>query len=66
VNEEGGGILVKRGDVDALAKSIATLAVDREKLADLIEKARRSANHLTREQVFRQRSDLVRLYLSDT
>lgn len=66
VNEEGGGVLVKRGDVDALAKSIATLAVDREKLADLIEKAGRSASHLTREQVFRQRSDLVRLYLGDT
>lgn len=63
VNEEGGGVLVDRGDVDRLAKSIEALAVDREKLAGLIERAGRSASHLTREQVFKQRSDLVRCYL---
>lgn len=63
VKEHGGGTLVPRGDVEALAKSVAALAADRTKLANLIEKAARSAMHLTREEVFKHRSDLVRRHL---
>jgi colanic acid/amylovoran biosynthesis glycosyltransferase len=64
VNEQGGGILVPRGDVEELAKLVAELAADRIKLADLIERASRSAMNLTRDEVFKQRSDLVRRYLN--
>lgn len=66
VSEKGAGVLVDRGDVDALARAVASIATDRERLAGLIEKAGRSAAHLTREKVFKQRSDLVRRYLGDT
>lgn len=64
VNEHGGGALVPRGDVEGLARSVAALAADRIKLANLIERAALSAMHLTREEVFKQRSDLVRYELT--
>lgn len=66
VNEEGAGVLVRRGDVDGLAKAITALATDRERLADLIDRAGRSARHLTKEQVFKHRSDLIRHHLGQT
>lgn len=65
VNEKGGGVLVHRGDVNELVKTVKDLAVDRKNLASLIEKAGQSASQLTREKIFKQRSDIVRKYLGD-
>ena len=66
VTEKGGGLLVDRGDVDGLAQLVVSLAQNREKLVELIERAAHSAIHLTRDKVFKHRSDLVRRYLQDT
>ncbi len=60
VEEEGGGHLVERGDTDALADTVSTLAADRLRLADLVDRAGRSARHLTRAQVFAHRSEIIK------
>lgn len=63
VAEQQGGRLVPRGDVAALTGVLAELAGDRAGLADLITRAGRSARHLTRNAVFRHRSDIIRQHL---
>lgn len=65
VEEKGAGDLVDRGDVEGLAKVVGTLAKDRERLKALVRTAAKSASHLTRDQAFKDRSDLVRRYLGD-
>ncbi len=64
VDEQGGGRLVGRGDVDALVDTVAGLAADRATLPDLIRAAGRSAAHLTRDRVFAQRAAQVRTHLA--
>jgi colanic acid/amylovoran biosynthesis glycosyltransferase len=59
VAEQGAGSLVKRGDVAALTDIVGELHADRAKLAALIEAASQSAHHLTRQQVFRERVEIM-------
>jgi glycosyltransferase involved in cell wall biosynthesis len=65
VNEKGAGDLVDRGDIEELAQRVNALAEDREQLAELVKRAADSASHLTRDRVFKDRSDLIRHYLDD-
>ncbi|MEM8664459.1 MAG: glycosyltransferase, partial [Pseudomonadota bacterium] len=60
VEEQAAGHLVARGDKAALTDTLTALAQDRQKLQGLIERAAQSALHLTREQVFRHRSEIVK------
>lgn len=66
VGEKGGGALVPRGAVDQLVEVLAGLDADRGRLADLIARAGGSAAHLTREHVFRHRSDVIRSQMPPT
>jgi glycosyltransferase involved in cell wall biosynthesis len=59
VAEQGAGSLVSRGDVDALVEIVADLDANRSKLTDLIEAASKSARHLTRQQVFKDRAEIM-------
>ena len=59
VAEQGAGGLVSRGDVDALVEIVADLDANRSKLTDLIEAASKSARHLTRQQVFKDRAEIM-------
>ncbi|MEO1103392.1 MAG: glycosyltransferase, partial [Pseudomonadota bacterium] len=63
VDENGAGQLFTRGDIAALSQALAELAQDRSKLQDLISRAAASAFHLTREQVFRHRSEIIKAEL---
>lgn len=60
VAEKGAGILVPRGDKAALVQVLSDLARDRDRLAGLIRAAADSVSHLTRDQVFRHRSEIIR------
>lgn len=60
VDEQGAGVLVERGDVEGLVKTLAALDGDRARLRTLIEKAGHSARHLTRSEVFSHRARLIR------
>lgn len=62
--EQGAGLLVPRGDTDALVASLAALDADRARLSELIRRAGASAAHLTRDAVFRHRSDIIRSQLN--
>jgi len=62
--EKGAGILVQRGDTAALIEAIAALDADRPRLSDLIHRAGLSATHLTRANVFRHRSEIIRNQLN--
>ncbi|MFZ3584973.1 glycosyltransferase [Loktanella sp. DJP18] len=64
VGEHGGGVLVKRGQIAKLVDTISALADNRERLADLVERAAHSASHLTHERVFDERSNVVKRELS--
>lgn len=59
VAEQGAGTLVPRGDVDALVEIVADLNANRSKLVQLIEAASHSARHLTRQQVFKDRAEIM-------
>ncbi|AUH34824.1 glycosyltransferase [Paracoccus tegillarcae] len=60
VGEKDGGLLVQRGSTTDLIEALSGLARDRSKLADLIARAGASAAHLTRDNVFRHRSEIIR------
>lgn len=60
VDENGAGWLAPRGDSAALAADLIALNGDRAQLADLIGKAAASARHLTREQVFAHRCEIIK------
>ncbi|WP_050931511.1 glycosyltransferase [Aestuariivita boseongensis] len=60
VNEQEAGRLVTRGQIDALTDALAALDADRAVLADLIGRAAASARHLTREQVFAHRCEIIK------
>lgn len=60
VAEQGAGVLVPRGDVAALVQAVVDLDRDRHRLAELIRLAGASAGRLTRDNVFRHRSEIIR------
>lgn len=60
VAEKGAGLLVPRGEVETLVEAVSALDADRGRLSDLIARAAASAMQLTREHVFRHRSDIIR------
>ena len=60
IAEHSAGILIERGKVEKLAEAISLLADDRDRLADLVERAARSASHLTHERVFDERSAILK------
>lgn len=64
IDEKGAGLLVPRGNPEALADTIAGLDANRGVLATLIRAAGNSAEHLTRDSVFRHRSDVIRSQLA--
>lgn len=64
VAEKEAGILVPRGDVAALVEAVAALDADRNRLAELVGRAGRSARHLTRDAVFHHRSTIIRNQLN--
>lgn len=64
VDEKGAGLLVPRGDTAGLSGTLAALAADRARLSGLIRSAGRSAAHLTRANVFRHRSEIIRNQLN--
>lgn len=63
IDDSEGGILVRRGDSDALARELVRLDGDRGALATLMDHAFHSARHLTRSRVFAERGRLIRTYL---
>ncbi|WP_349367875.1 glycosyltransferase [Salinarimonas sp.] len=63
IAEHGGGRLVPRGDVGALASTLASLDADRDALADLIARASRDGRPHDDISVFRHRSELIKRYL---
>lgn len=60
VDEKGAGRLVPRGDAAALTSELIALNSNRPALSDLIGHAAASARHLTREQVFAHRCEIVK------
>ena len=60
----GGGQLVARNDVPALAAALTGLAADRARLGELIAKAAADGAPYTDTAVFRHRSELIRRYLA--
>jgi len=64
VEEQDAGLLVERGDVDGLVAALTAMDGDRARLSALIERAGRSALHLTRSEVFSHRARLIRENLS--
>ncbi|MEH7828410.1 glycosyltransferase [Gemmobacter denitrificans] len=63
VSRAGGGILVPRGDVAALAAQVVALAADRARVADLIGRAARDREGFDDEAVFRHRSEVIKTHL---
>ncbi len=54
------GLFVPRGDIDALADALQTLADDPERLRAMAQDARRIAEPLNDEDVFRARGDIIK------
>ena len=63
IEANGGGSLVARDDVAALATAVIGLAQDRRQLAALIHAAARDGAQFDDETVFRHRSELIRTHL---
>ena len=60
----GGGLLVARDDVAALAAALTRLAADRARLGELIADAAADGAPFTDTAVFRHRSELIRRHLA--
>jgi glycosyltransferase involved in cell wall biosynthesis len=60
VDEKKAGRLCARGDKSALSAALVQLATNRSVLQDYISAAGASAQHLTREQVFTHRSEIIK------
>lgn len=58
-----GGCFTPLNDVEALSKAIAGLAIDRSRLANLMERAAADGGPFTDVAVFRHRSDLIKTHL---
>lgn len=64
VEEKQAGRLSPRADKSALSSAVVELATNRPMLQDLILAAAGSAKHLTREQVFKHRSEIIKSELA--
>jgi len=64
VDENQAGLLSARSDNSALTSAIVQLATNRPMLQDLISAAAASAKHLTREEVFKHRSEIIKSELA--
>ncbi len=60
ISAHGGGVLVPRDDVAALASRVAALDADRARLAELIRRARKDGDPFSDEAVFRHRSEIIK------
>ncbi|MBA3272933.1 MAG: glycosyltransferase [Chthoniobacterales bacterium] len=60
-----GGRLTPMSDWESLGDTIADLANDRARVADLIPRARRDGDRFTSEAVIRERSELIKEFLSE-
>jgi colanic acid/amylovoran biosynthesis glycosyltransferase len=60
VEEKQAGRLSVRADKSALSSAMVQLATNRPMLQDLISAAAASAQHLTREEVFKHRSEVIK------
>lgn len=65
VAEKGGGILVPRGDVKALTNAVYDLYHDKARHSSMIQRASESACQMTRDSVFRSRSNTVKEVLGN-
>ncbi len=63
ISGAGGGRLVARDDVAALAGAVADLARDRDSLAALVAQAAEDGSQFDDVTVFRHRSELIRIHL---
>lgn len=63
IEGHGGGVLVGRGDVAALAAAAGALARDRGRLAALIAAAAKDGTPFDDRSLFRHRSDIIRRHL---
>jgi colanic acid/amylovoran biosynthesis glycosyltransferase len=64
VEEKQAGRLSVRADKSALSSAMVQLATNRPMLQDLILAAAASAQHLTREEVFKHRSEIIKSELA--
>ncbi len=60
VGETGAGLFVPRGDIDALADALRTLARSPEKVEAMSQGARRAAAPLNDDDVFRERGKIIK------
>lgn len=60
VGDSQAGLFVPRGDSAALARALTELAADPERLAAMAREARKVAEPLNDEDVFRHRSDIIK------
>ena len=63
ISAHGGGLLTPKDDVGALVSSLAGLARDRQRLADLIGRAAQDGHPFNDVAVFRHRSEVIRAHL---
>lgn len=63
ISKHGGGVLTPLHDVDALVHSLEALDNDRNRLADLMEKAALDGEPFNDVAVFRHRSEVIRAHL---
>lgn len=65
ISAHGGGLLVARGDTEALAKQIVRLDADRGALADLMALARADGAPFSDTRVFAHRAQLLKRHLPE-
>lgn len=65
IAKHSGGLLTPMNDWNALGKTVAELATNRSRIADLIPRARQDGGKFTSEAVFRERSELIKEFLAD-
>ena len=63
IEHHQGGVLVPRNDVAALAATVADLARDRTRLADLVARASRDGTPFNDVAVFQHRSEMIRKHM---
>lgn len=64
ISLHGGGLLVPKHDVRALARALADLAMDRERLGQLIGQAAKDGAPFDDEAVFQHRSQIISTHLA--
>ena len=59
----GGGVLTPLNDVNALVDSLASLATDRNRLVQLIQRAAKDGEPFNDVAVFKHRSEVIHAHL---